>query len=393
MPQPYVAPLSVPHARITDVVAVISWAQVAGRRLARHGLLSPLPSIAAAAEAMCGAHAQIMSAAEVSVGLRVDKITRSDIAAALVDRTIVKTFGPRGTVHLLPAAQLSDWCAALSAIPRPARMPPGLRLEPAQTDDVIAAIGAALDDAELTVEELDDAVVRACGEWAGELTMPAFGGYWPRWRQEISTAAARGVLCFGPNRARRVTYTNPHRWLTTKPARTDATAHLLHDYLHSYGPATPAHFAKWLAAPKSWATSVFESHQLTEVQLDGQPAWVNNGDTEFTDDPAGVRLLPYFDAFAVGSHPRPLLYPGRAAQRALAGSQAGNYPVLLIDGVVAGVWHQRRAGKKIALTVEPLRRLPAKTRRALDDEAERVGTILDGRVELTIGPVTVGPHA
>ena len=106
-----------------------------------------------------------------------------------------------------------------------------------------------------------------------------------------------------------------------------------------------------------------------------------------------MRLLPYFDAFVVGSHPRALLYPGRAAQRALAGSQAGNFPVLVIDGVVAGVWHQRRAGKKIALTVEPLRRLSAKSRRALEHEADRIGTILDGRAELTIGPVTVGPHA
>ena len=42
--------------------------------------------------------------------------------------------------------------------------------------------------------------------------MDAFQDKWPRWRQLTSTAAHRGVLCFGPNRGRKVTYTNPHRW-------------------------------------------------------------------------------------------------------------------------------------------------------------------------------------
>jgi hypothetical protein len=106
-----------------------------------------------------------------------------------------------------------------------------------------------------------------------------------------------------------------------------------------------------------------------------------------------VRLLPYFDAYVVGCHPRDKVFPGRAAERALAGSQAGNFPVLLIDGVVAGVWHQRRSGRRIAITVEPLEPLSAAQRRALDDQVERIGAFLEGTPQLTIGAVTVGAHA
>ena len=51
-------------------------------------------------------------------------------------------------------------------------------------------------------------------------------------------------------------------------------------------------------------------------------------------------VLPYFDAFAVGGFPRELLFPGRAWERALAGGQAGNFPVLLVDGVVTGVFQE-----------------------------------------------------
>jgi hypothetical protein len=88
-----------------------------------------------------------------------------------------------------------------------------------------------------------------------------------------------------------------------------------------------------------------------------------------------------------------MLFPGRAGERALARTQAGNYPVLLVDGVVAGVWHQKRSGRRIAITVEPLGRLSASRRRALDAEVGRIGTIVEGRAELSIGTVTVGPHA
>jgi hypothetical protein len=106
-----------------------------------------------------------------------------------------------------------------------------------------------------------------------------------------------------------------------------------------------------------------------------------------------VRLLPYFDAYVVGCHPRDKVFPGRAAERALARGQAGNYPVLLVNGIVAGLWHQRRSGSKLAITVEPFGRLSAAQRRELDQQVTRTGEIMEGKATLTIGAVTVGPHA
>jgi hypothetical protein len=77
----------------------------------------------------------------------------------------------------------------------------------------------------------------------------------------------------------------------------------------------------------------------------------------------------------------------------LARGQAGNFPVLLIDGVVGGVWHQKRSGQRIAVTVEPLVRLTARQSAELHAQVHRVGEILEGTAQLTIGAVTVGPHA
>jgi hypothetical protein len=291
--------------------------------------------------------------------------------------------------------------AALSAIPAHSPFPAGVRLTPAQADEIIDAIGRALEDAELSIDELDRAIVDLVGDWAGDRVMPAFQELWPRWRQAVGMAAHRGVLCFGPNKGRRVTYTNPRRWLPGfRPAPEDeAISTVIRHYLYSYGPATPQQFAQWIGAPPGWAGEQFERHTqtLTKINFAGTPAWVTSGDTEMPaaeDVKGSVLLLPYFDAYAVGSHPRDRLFPGAAATRALSPSrQAGNYPVLLIDGVVVGVWHSRRSGRQISVTVEPLLRLTAGQRRALEVEVDRMGQVLEGNARLIVGTATVGAHA
>jgi Winged helix DNA-binding domain len=375
----------------------VSWTAANARRLSRHGLVEPLGSLPEAAAAMAGAHAQVPSAAEMSLALRVAGTTRADVAAALwEERSLVRTFGPRGTVHLFPSADLGWWTAALGAVPSRGGHPPGVRLEPDEADAVVVVLDAALREGDRTLEELDAAVADGCGAWATEKTMAAFGGFWPRWRQALGAAAVRGVVCFGPPRGRAVTYASPRRWQPdlTLPPPEEAARWLLTAYLSAYGPATPAHLAQWLATRETWTRSLFEAVDLDEVSLEGEPAWVNAGDTGFeAPDPPPVLLLPYFDAFGVGSQPRSLLFPGRASERALAGSQAGNFPVLLLDGVVGGVWHQKRSGRRVAVTVEPLRRLAARHRAALDLEVDRLGAVLEARPELTVGPVTVGAHA
>jgi hypothetical protein len=67
--------------------------------------------------------------------------------------------------------------------------------------------------------------------------------------------------------------------------------------------------------------------------------------------------------------------------------------VLLVDGVVSGVWHQRRSGRRTTVTVEPLVRLTAAQEGELARQAERVGEILEATPELVVGKVTSGPHA
>ncbi len=412
----------------------MTWAQVCDRRLARHALDRPAPDPVAVAARVCGVHAQVMSTAEVAIGIRTAGVTRVDVRAALwQERSLVKTYGPRGTVHLVPASELALWCAALSAAPWPrSGQPPAIRLSPEQTEAVLDAIGAALREGDRTADELDEWIGRAAGTWAVQPVLPAFAGLWPRWRQAIATAAYRGVLCFGPARGRRVTYTAPARWLAGAPGTAGppaapdtagggasavaasgpaALAEVTLRFLDTYGPATPQQFGQWLGVPGPAARDLFGSlvDRLCEVDMDGTVAYLPAGDTSQAAGgsaaaggparaagPAGparrVRLLPYFDPYTVGCHPRSALFPGPAAQRALSGGQAGTVPVLLRDGVVAGVWQQRRAGHSIEVTVEPFVALGAGQRRELDAEVARLGEIQQAQPTLTLGTVTARGH-
>ena len=353
-----------------------SWAAVCARRLDRHALTVPSHDLSTVVGTVCGIHAQVASAAQISIGLRVTGKPAMD--------QLVKTYGPRGTVHLFPATEVAMWNAALASA---AGRAPATLLTAEQTDAVVAAIAAVVAerDEPLTVDDLHDEVIARTGGWAGDEVVPAFGGAWPRWRVAIGVAANRGLICFGPNRARRTTY------VALPPAAVppDALAEVARRYLRAYGPATPRQFAQWFGAP---AGDTFDRLDLDEVLIDGAPAYILAGDTEPSEPLRGIRLLPYFDAYVVGSHPRTLVFPGSAYQRALSRGGAGPVPVVVVDGEIAGVWHYRRSGRAIAVTVESFVPLDPRLRRDLDVQVERLGEILDGRTTVTLAPVTVGKH-
>ncbi|MBV9359093.1 MAG: winged helix DNA-binding domain-containing protein, partial [Chloroflexi bacterium] len=146
---------------------------------------------------VCGIHAQVAASAELSIGIRVKQVTRSDIRRALwQDRSLVKTYGLRGTLHLFPSRELPVWLAALRAN-GPHRSPNPTELDalpPARRHQVLLAIYDALADGPLTREELGMEVGQRLGSWATEEVFPAFTGKWPRWQLALRPAALEGSI-------------------------------------------------------------------------------------------------------------------------------------------------------------------------------------------------------
>src|SRR5215211_204965 len=147
----------------------VTWNVASARRLARSQLIDRAAEAtpAAIATLLCGVHAQILSAAELSIGRRIQGATRMDVRRALWDeRSLVKTFGPRGTVHLFAANDLPMWTGALSALPSSVpRHPDPVGFDSDEAEEVIAAIADSLLAGALTVDELTKAVRERAGPW------------------------------------------------------------------------------------------------------------------------------------------------------------------------------------------------------------------------------------
>jgi hypothetical protein len=382
----------------------LTWAQVWGRRLTRHALLEPRPKsdLVEVVRTVGGIHAQMMSAAELSIGVRMTGVTREDVRAELWQRRkLVKTYGLRGTVHLFPADEAPFWAAALRAHPGAgeARRLAQRGLDPERLEALLTAIGAALDGRRLTREELGAEITRRAGSWAQDRVSPAFGGYSPRWENSIGVAAKAGVLCFGPDQGSKVTFVRADQWLGGWTEVDSATAlrEVFRRYLLAYGPATSRDFAQWFGIqPKVAASLPGElAGELEEVEIDGWRAWLLAGEAEasWPEADGEARLLPHFDCYGIGCHPRERLVPPEWRARGLAQGSIGHLPLVVIGGIVAGVWSQTRRAQRVAIQVETAHALNGKQRHELETAAARIGEFLGLESALTLGPVNTRPHA
>lgn len=130
--------------------------------------------------------------------------------------------------------------------------------------------------------------------------------------------------------------------------------------------------------------------ELTPVDIESRPALALTEDVDAmrsTAPPRGsVRLLPGFDTYVMGSAPRTSVVPEAFTARV---SRAAGWiaPVVLVDGVAAGVWKAERAGAGSSITMEPFGGGPnARLRRGVEREATRLEPCLGPIIDVRFAP-------
>jgi hypothetical protein len=311
------------------------------------------------ARVLCGVQAQVPSSALQAIAVRQASPVAGEVDRALrEDRTLVRCWSVRGTLHLHSADEAARYGAAVAAV-RSWERPSVLRghgVTLAEIDGIIDAIAAVLPGRVLTRDELTEAVLEHTG--SRHLAEVLRSG----WGFALKPASWLGLLCHGPSEGNRVTFTSPATWLPAwKPVGADeAGPELLRAYLGGYGPATLDDFGQWLfrgakvSLLRGWLAAVRD--ELTEVSVDGSPALALTSDLEELRDTRPntlVRLLPGFDQYVIAVN-RSLI---PAEHRAKVSRTSGWIsPVVLVGGRVAGVWSVEN-GK---LDVDPFEKIPAK---------------------------------
>ena len=369
----------------------INWAQAAAWRVQRQHLdqRARAGTMLKVASRLCGLHAQVLSSAELTLWARVEGLKRNAVQRALwEDRTLVKTWAMRGTLHLLPSDELPLWHSALGTSRRylrPVAWKNGFGLTMEELSRLTEAIATALEDRLLTRVELADEVRRL----TGSATLGKKLGE-SSWGTILKPAAFAGGLCFGPSVGQCVRFTHPKSWVAARDAhksKTDpqtATAAITRRYLSVYGPATFRDLARWwggggMSTARRWITALGE--EACAVDLEGTPAWMLSSHArELRDLPPirSVRLLPGFDQYVVAAsrhaeHLLPCVLRSRVYR-----PQGWISPVLLVNGIMLGTWRHEIKSSRVEVVIEPFVKVPAWVRGGAGEEAERLASFLGG---------------
>lgn len=325
----------------------------------------------------------MQASAELQLATRVDGIVQADIRRALwEERSLVKAWTLRGTLHLHPAEELPLWFAARRAVSAeedelPAWPDPkGVVHPPVSADEVVelrAAVWDAFEGRALLREELATAVVERVG--------PKHEG-----RLRSGFAFFISELCQGPPQGNKITLARPDQWLSSwqEVDEREALHEIVRRFLRAYGPARPQDFREWFRAHVS-----FDVLELEEVDVEGGRAFVLTGDTEFPQESDVVRLVPEYDVYVMGFREREHLVP-EPVRAQVAAHRRGRYEgpagvrFLLVDGVAAGLWERKKVAKQVRLSVHAARRLTRRHKTELENEAERIGAFLGLEPVLTV---------
>ncbi|MDF9816573.1 winged helix DNA-binding domain-containing protein [Streptomyces sp. SPB162] len=358
-------------------------AQVRSWRVHAQGLAGARDGVgvADAARTAGALQAQDPKACRLQVRARTSGLTAGDVdtACGAGDRSVVRTWLMRGTLHAVPAADVR-WMTSLLG-PRAAAAQRGRRLRLGLDEKTCARALPALEKVLAgRPPMLRDDLVHRLGEFGITLD--------PRSQAPAHLmlyAAAMGLVCRGPEaEGDKSTYVWCEEWLdgVVGPdlSGTGALAALAERYVSAYGPATEKDFAKWSGLPVGQARSGFRSagEKLAEIAGPEGPLWVPAGTDAPRPPTPSVRLIGHFDPYLLGYQDRDLLLDPSFARLVATG---GGFitPCLLADGEVVGTWrHERGHVGRLTVRVDPFRALGDSVVSGIETEVADLGRFLGG---------------
>jgi len=303
----------------------------------------------------------------LSLAARIDDFEPADLSDRLEDRSLVRFFSMRGTVHVLTAddaLQLRAW------------------VQPA-LDRVSATNQTSRPAKHLTTEQLDAAVRPFLGDGAkphteiGQALAAAFPDipevalrHVSRERLPLLQVPPRGLW----KRSGGVVYAYADRYLGRPFAEPDVEELVLR-YLAAYGPATAADMTKWSLVSRLGPvfTAMAKAGRLSTCTDDKGRTLYDVPGAPVADEDLDLPtlMLGVYDNLFLSHADRDRIAPDDA-RKAWMGANGGVGSTLFVDGLLSGTW--RYDGD--TFQVEPCRTLTRAELRNVAQEQERVAALL-----------------
>ncbi len=364
---------------------ISTWREIAAFRLTRHHLAGQnSANFIEIGQNICGLQAQVMSAAEMQLWARRHDLTRAEIHSALWEkRCLVKTYGMRGTLHLLPSADFFIYINALkkSVVESVQRIMLRLGITAKEVVGLNEAAMAALSAGPLTKGELTERVKPR----VGKKIRAVMTQFWNIFRP----AFAEGLICYGPESGREAVFIRVDQWLPKQKeiSEIEAQQMLLRRFLRAYGPATLQDFSHWTGLLMKEAKNIWEilQEELVEVGIEGEKAFLLRDDHDQLKngsyDGQVLRLLPLFDPYLLAHADKNHLISSAHYKRVYR-NQGWISPVILLDGKIIGVWSYTRRAKRWPLEIEPFEKFSKTIRAKIEEEAASLGNFLETEWEI-----------
>jgi len=307
-----------------------------------------------------------------TIGLRMNQATEAAIEQAVADRTIIRTWPMRGTLHFV-APEDARWMLNLLTPPVIARTAP--RHRQLELDQAVFArskglfVKALQGGKQLTREDMYAVLER------GKISSVGQRGY-----HILVQLAQEGLICWGPRSDKQQTFVLLDEWIpqSCQLDRDEALAAVATRYFTGHGPATLPDFMWWTGLKAADARTALDlaAGQLAQASVDGKSYWMAQ-DTPALHNPApSVYLLPGFDEYMLGYTDRSAALAPQDAPKIHPGGNGVFSPTIVVDGRVVGSW--KRTVKKRAVTVEftPFRPFTAPEQDVIAEAAGRYGDFL-----------------
>lgn len=320
-----------------------------------------------------------------AVGLRMPEgskySTEAAIEKAIAQRTIIRTWPMRGTLHLVSAKDIR-WLLELL------------------TPRIIAGTASRMKRLELTEaifqrsRELFTAALQGDRQLAREsltelleqngISTAKLRGYHIFWR-----LAQEGTICFAARAGKQHTFALLHEWAPDARhlEREAALAELAERYFTGHGPATLRDFMWWSGLKSADARAGLEgaSARLEQFKAGKTVYWMARGLPSVSDSERRAYLLPGFDEFILGYNDRSAVLAPKDFKKIIPGNNGIFANTLVLDGQVVGIWRREVKKDKIVVTASPFAALKRVERDAFAPAAEHYGRFLGRAVEIQWG--------
>jgi hypothetical protein len=303
-----------------------------------------------------------------ALGLRLPGAREAEVERAVAERSIVRTWPLRGTLHFVAAEDVRWMLELLGArtIARAAGRYRQLGLDEATFAKSRRVLARALGGGrQLTRPELAAALERGGVATGGQ-----------RLIHLLNRSALEGLTCYAARRGKQFTFALLEEWAPAaeRLSREEALAELARRYFRSHGPATLEDFVWWSSLTRTDARAGLEAAgpRLQREVVDGRTYWLSPPTATADDARPAAHLLPAFDEYTVAYRDRAaVLHPSHTRQANAAGAVLG--PTVLLDGEAVGTW--KRTLKKDSVFVETSlwTTLKGRGRSALEEAKQRYG--------------------